>query len=298
VKNIEPEWFPEPGELIQPEEPPKPKPDLRDFFKLGKPSEAPSKRLWSTPPPPAPPPVWSDEKRIRSAKNKDALKKYRLAQQLRRDWMFWAALRYYDAKLVPGEWIELGPARRERSRKLNCYWHSYLAAARRLLAIVYRSVKDEYGIVLHDKKGRTRNTYFIRHPVWKALQLALGFEIPETAQSGEEPGQIMSREESNRVLAEQKFIDKLFDPRTEIRFRKLPLTFTLGPIEEFTLEFDGTIFLHLVKRRLCRDYERLSLPPRPRLGSRPARKTPPPTPQEITVNAFAKTFLAKIRSAG
>jgi hypothetical protein len=156
--SISSEWFPEPGDLIEPAEPPKRKPDLRDFFKLP-PEPAASTPLWPSTPPPRPLPVWPTGKRIRSAK-----RKYDLAKRLLDSRMLLASLRWYDAHLIPREEIILKPPRREKSRKLNFYWRYYMEAARRVCGVVYRQH------LLHEDQ------YHIRHPVWTTLQLRFGFE--------------------------------------------------------------------------------------------------------------------------
>jgi hypothetical protein len=75
-----------------------------------------------------------------------------LASRLLKSWMLWAALRWYDKHLVPGQSVDLPKPSRERGQKLKRYFKYYLKASRLLLGIVYRRGKGWY---LGDTAWRT-----------------------------------------------------------------------------------------------------------------------------------------------
>jgi hypothetical protein len=249
------------------DEPPVPKPDLRDFFGLGKPPEsALGKPLWSSTLP-HPAPVWPAEYPALTAR-----KAFRLARALRDSRMLLASLRWYDAHLIPGQNTILKPARREKSRKLNPYWRYYLQAARRVCGVVYRQH------LLHEDK------YRIRHPVWTQLQLRFGFDY-------------------DRRMA------FLWDPVTEYRFKAVPADFRITTDQMIKLDVQiGAQLLEKAQEYLLRDIdpaiqeifareeaERQARCPgyQEEVSRRP--NNPPAAPNEITVQQFAKNFLAKLR---
>jgi hypothetical protein len=122
------------------------------------------------------------------------LKKFRLAQRLDDPRQLILALRYYDAHLLPGKWVELPAPRRERSRKLSRAWLAHLTAARRILGVVARRMKATrtppeelvlfakakreaepqfHGNLLLDRKGRPRIKYYLRRDVWETVDARL-----------------------------------------------------------------------------------------------------------------------------
>jgi hypothetical protein len=268
--SISPEWFPEPGDLIDPADPPKPKSDLRDFFGLGKPSEAPGKPLWSrAPPPPPPPPVWPAECPTLAAR-----KAFRLARALRESRMLLASLRWYDARLIPGQNTILKPARREKSRKLNFYWKYYLEAVRRVCGVVYwQHFFDQ-------------DEYRIRHPVWTTLQFRFGFENDPR----------------------MKF---LWDPVIEYRFKALSADFRIT--SEALIKLDSQIGAELLEKAreyLLRDideetreiFAREEAERQARRHATGKSKPKQPAPafesaaaKEPTVKQIAQNFLNKLR---
>jgi hypothetical protein len=298
LATVSEEWPPEPED-----EPAKPKPDLRDFFKLGKPSEpALGKPLWaSTPPLPSPPSVSPADP------DRKARRRFRLAQRLRVNWKLIAALKFYHDKLASGKWTEVPPARRTGGRKLNADWNHYLTASRRLLGVVVRCVKDSDGNVLRDRKGRTRVKYYLRRDVWETVQTRLGFVHPA------EPGASQSlswnefveeKIERERLEKNLAFNSKLFNPSVEYKFRSLPTGFKMtSHLTELADELE-----HLVARARAfliqgidpetgHQYAREDRRHRQQWEStKPAK--PPPSPEELFSNelkATVKAFMNKIR---
>ena len=127
------------------------------------------------------------DKQLRSAE-----KKFRLSNRLKDPRKLIAALRYYDANLKPGQWVELKPPRREGYRKLNPGWSNSLTAARRILGVVARRMRitplEELmlsdkakreitprftGVPLRDGKGRPRLAFYLRRDVWETIQARL-----------------------------------------------------------------------------------------------------------------------------
>jgi hypothetical protein len=217
------EWVPEPGELIDPEDPTKPKRLRELFFKLGKPPEpALGKPLWAGA---LPPPMWPPEKRIRAAK-----RKYDLAQRLRDPRKLLAALSYYDKHLRPGEWTILSWPPPHKSRGFVAGWLDALKAARRILGVVTRQAKDERGKVL---KGKLR--YYLRRDVWPTVQSRLGCvdSQPAVSTEGEELLGFKPLEEikleREQFERELDFIDALFSEISEQKFKSLSKGFRLSP---------------------------------------------------------------------
>jgi hypothetical protein len=273
--NIEPEWFPEPGELIEPGEPPKPKPDLREFFKLGKPPEsAASTPLWSGAPPPPPPAP------MRPAEYLAARKAFRLAWSLRNSRMLLATFRWYDAHLILGEGTILPwPPKRGKGRKLNFYWLYYLKAARRVFKLRCERVLPT----------ETLCEYYIRHPVWAQLQLQFGFENDPK-------------------------MNFLWEPEVEAKFKQLKPDFKITAPELVKLDREiGSLLLEKTREYLLRDIDRETqeMFEREEAAREASRHTaakskpkvsattlpPKPEPGEISVKDFTKSFLNKIRYA-
>jgi hypothetical protein len=215
------EWFPKPGELIDPEDPTKPK-RLRELFKLGKPSEAPPKPLWSSTLPPPPPPLPAP---VRPAEYRAARKAFRLARGLRNSRMLISSLRYYDTKLVPQEWTLLQAPRRPKSRKLKGIWKYYLETSRRVCGVVARRV------VLTEPPCE----FWCRHPLWRQLQLRFGFDHDST-------------------------MDWLFDPAIEAQFKALPADFRIATEQITKLDAKiGAVLLEKAREYLLRDIDEETL---------------------------------------
>jgi hypothetical protein len=289
VKNIEPEWFPEPGELIQPGDPPRPKPDLRDFFKLGRPSEAPGKPLWSGAPPepvqsaqadPKAPyqPIYSSVLELEEPTGRDYTLRhqrqefnlYRLSQRLKEldQPKILMCLRFFQEVLKPGESVCLRwPPRRERYRKLNRAWRRSLQAAMRLLKLVTTKTQDEH--------GRKCLKLFVRHDIWHYIW-ELVFYMEEPADSTESLLSWDALKKGYRPVQEEKFewaterakrlkrerTNEEFDallanPRTEQRFLQLPVAFKVSApgLRELSSEL-GPVFLERLKTALCHDLDR------------------------------------------
>jgi hypothetical protein len=187
---------------------------LRDFFKLGRPPEAPGTPLWSStlPPPPPPPPVWECPALA-------TRKAFRLARALRDSRILIASLRWYDAYLIPGEEILLKPPRREKYRKLNFHWRYYLRASRCVSGVVVRKT---------DPLARVAG-YYIRHRVWRQLQIRFGFENDER-------------------------MDWLFDPAIEAQFKAVPTDFKITTEQMTNLDARiGAVLLEKTRNYLLRD---------------------------------------------
>jgi hypothetical protein len=260
--STQPEWFPEFGEVIDPAGPPMPK--------LGKPSESPSQPLWSSTPTP------SEPLPMRPAEYLAARKAFRLAWSLRNSRMLLASFRWFDAHLIWGEGTVLPwPPKRGKGRKLNFYWLYYLKAARRVFKLRCRRVL----------LTETLCEYYIRHPVWTLLQLQFGFE-------------------NNPKM------NFLWEPEVEAKFKQLKPDFKITAPELVKLDREiGSLLLEKTREYLLRniDRETQEMFEREEAGSRAAAKNKPkvnattlppkPEPGEISLKAFAKSFLNKIRYA-
>lgn len=217
-----------------------------------------------------------------------ARKRFQLAQQLQDSWKLVASLRYYHAHLIPGKWVELNPARREASRRLNPEWnHYYLKASRRLLGIVSRCVRDSSGNILRDSRDRKRIKYYLRRDVWEAIQTRLIF-LNESAKSLEQ---------------DTSFDAKLFNLAIEHRFKNLPAGFRLSPeVQELSDELP--LLIERTRSFLLKDLDSLTREmfaaeaernhQRSHRERQPAPAKPPTTPAEVTVKAFARNVLRKL----
>jgi hypothetical protein len=271
--SISSEWFPEPGELIDPAEPPNPKPDLRDFL-LGKPTEP----VQASSAPKAPyQPIWSSVLELEAPTGRDYTLRhqrqdfnlYKLSRRLKEldQPKILMCLRFFEAVLKPGESVCLRwPLRREKSRKLNRAWRRSLQAAMRLLRLVTTKAEDEH--------GRKCLKLFVRHDVWHYVwELVFYKEEPansteslvswDALKKGYHPVQTekfeWADERDKRLKRErtnQKFDALLANPRTELRFRHLPVAFKVSApgLCELSNEF-GPLFLERLKAALCRDLD-------------------------------------------
>jgi hypothetical protein len=308
------EWFPKFGEVIDPAGPPKSKPDLRDFFKPGKPPEP----VTASSAPKAPyQPIWPEiasvdlaeaavvqataAKRAR-LRARWAQNKYELAQKLGEDDVprILAMLRHLDARLEAGKWISLRwPLHREKSRPLSQPWKRAFKVASRLLHLKIKWACDERGkpiVRLYLARNRDvwslleiRLTFFESQPPGESTESELGFKPLEEIKR--------ERELAKREIAFQCGLARV---DTKLKFKSLPA----GPkltkqSEELARKFGGELgplFLERVKAHLSEDYERLRLPRRPRFERlKPAEKPPPPPKEPSTGKEMALAAKNQIR---
>lgn len=244
---------------------------------------------------------------------KSALKKYRLAQRLKDPRKLIGALRYYNANLKPGQWVELKPPCRERSRALNRSWDTALRAARRIL---HMAVRLRWDI----QTSKPVLSYYIASPVWHFVTSRLGVSAPASGRHGnsrrdkQQPGTLRdlvhehqaqtqrrlslnteTPEERKRRLEAERFETALRSEEIAQAFHDLPPGWKMTKeLEALTSEL-GPLLLERAKAYLSRDYERL-VPPSALMRQEPER-TPAqtqPQPEKVTVADFAKRFLDKI----
>jgi hypothetical protein len=193
---------------------------------------------------------------------------------------------------------------------LNPDWNHYLTASRRLLGVVARCVRDSDGIVLRDRKGRTRTKYYLRRDVWETIQIRLGFNHPA------EPGangnrQSLFRNEfveekikRDRLEKDLAFNSKLFSPAIEQRFQCLTTGFKatrqlteLAEELEQLLERTRAFLIQGIDPETGHRYTREDRRHRQQWEStKPAK--PPPAPEELfahELKATVKAFMNKIR---
>jgi hypothetical protein len=240
-------------------------------------------------------PISPAEKRIRSAK-----RKYDLAGRLRDPRKLLAASSYYHKHLRPGEWTILSWPPPHKSRGFVAGWLDALKAARRILGIVTRQVKDEQGKPL---KGKFR--YYVRRETWPSVRARLGFvnSQPDASTESDELLGFKPLEEIKREREQFKreldFIDALFSEITEQKFKCLPDGFRLTSQHEELATVLGPLFLERVKACLSEDYLRLGLPRRPRLepaaAKKPATPKPPPVPKEPRAKEVVRYVKNRIR---
>jgi hypothetical protein len=200
---------------------------------------------------------------VETKDEKRARKKHELGQRLNDPRKIIASLRYYDAHLVPQKRTVLRPPRRERSRKPNPGWPDALKAAKRILGIVVRRVKDEQGRPVRDKRGRLVLEYYLRQDAWAIMQSRLAFRQDQLLGTSEPERLYLSEEAADAIRRSQieraaGFHDKLFDPRLWYNFKHLPAGFRMtAQLEELASEL-GPPFLDSVRAWLSEDYYQLA----------------------------------------
>jgi len=220
-----------------------------------------------------------------------ALKLYQLAERLGDDRKLLASLRWYDAHLVPGKWIELTAPRRERSRKLNSAWKDSLKAGRRLLGVATREAVEGSG---------KRYFYYLRADVWTLVQSRLG-STPEGLLGGQESYLYLSEEAAGRIEHDREerefeFELKLLSPAIEQQFKRLLVGFKMSPqLEELSAELSPHL-LERTKAFLAREYNRLGRPAPPVHQHMSGPEVKPskslPSPEEL----FTRGLREKINS--
>jgi hypothetical protein len=209
-------------------------------------------------------------------------------------------LSYYDKHLRPEEWTILSWPPPHKSRGFVAGWLDALKAARRILGVVTRQLKDEQGNPL---KGKLK--YYVRRETWPSVRARLGFVNSQPAASTEseellgfKPLEEIKRERE-QFKCELDFTSALFGEITEQKFKSLPDGFRLSSQHEELATVLGPLFLERVKTWLSEDYRRLGLPPRPRLElaavKKPAAPKQAPTPKEPTPREVMRYVKNRIR---